>query len=80
MMKQYRNAAGEKRNARGKSIMSVAVMKRAKREGMKVDGEMERTIKTGLERWRLEKKVVCRRGLRSSYLPSYDLPFLEYSD
>ena len=23
---------------------------------MKVDGEMERTIKTGLERWRLEKK------------------------
>ena len=45
--------------------MSVAVMKRAKREGMKVDGEMERTIKTGLERWRLEKKTVVGAGCGS---------------
>ena len=49
---------GRKEMQGAKSIMSVAVMKRAKREGMKVDGEMERTIKTGLERWRFEKKVV----------------------
>ena len=42
--------------------MSVAVMKRAKREGMKVDGEVERTIKTGLERWRLEKKQLSERA------------------
>ena len=79
-MKQYRSAAGGETKCKGKIHYECCSDEESKeREGMKVDGEMERTIKTGLERWRLEKTMSARRGLRFSYLLSSEsltYPFL----